>query len=128
MCMEHLNTDNFKQLETDNTKAVEDSIQRALYAVKDAIGEEEYRKIYPSGSNPGKFYGTAKVHKLKPDDHDKIGKLPLRPIISNIGTATHKTAQYLCRLLAPLGISKYEVKKTKQFVEMTRRSHQMDIT
>ena len=119
-CMEHLNTDNFRQLETDNTKAVEDSIQRALYAVKDAIGEEEYRKIYPSGSNPGKFYGTAKVHKLKPDDHDKIGKLPLRPIISNIGTATHKTAQYLCRLLAPLGVSKYTVKNTKEFVEKAR--------
>ena len=120
-CMEHLNTDNFKQLKTDNTKAVEDSIQNALYSVKDAIGEEEYRKIYPSGSNPGKFYGTAKVHKLKPDEQDKIGKLPLRPIISNIGTATHKTAQYLCRLLAPLGTSKYTAKNTKEFVEKARR-------
>ena len=45
----------------------------------------------------------------------------MRPIISNIGTATHKTAQYLCRLLAPLGTSKYTAKNTKEFVEKARR-------
>ena len=44
----------------------------------------------------------------------------MRPIISNIGTATHKTAQYLCRLLAPLGMSKYTVKNTREFVEKAR--------
>ena len=67
-CLTHLNTSNFQELQNDNTKSVEEAIQRALYEVKDAIGEKEYRKIYPSGSNIGKLYGTAKVHKLKPDD------------------------------------------------------------
>ena len=83
---------------------------------KAAIGEENYTKIYPSGSNPGKFYGTAKVHKVRPDDQNKIEKLPLRPIISNVGTATHKTAQYLCSMLTPLSKSNYSVLNTKEFV------------
>ena len=56
-CLEHLNTDNFRELGQDKTKTIEEAIQKALYEVKDAIGEEEYRKIYPSGSNPGKYTG-----------------------------------------------------------------------
>ena len=81
-CMEHLNTSNFENIKHDNTKAVEVSVQKALFKVKEAIGEEQYKQIYPSGSNPGKFYGTAKVHKVKPDETDKLNKLPVRPIIS----------------------------------------------
>ena len=120
-CMEHLNTANFKKLEKDNTKSVEEAIQKTLLKMKSTIGEEEYQRIYPSGSNPGKFYGTAKVHKVKAEDKDKLGKLPVRPIVSNIGTATHKTAKYLCQLLTPLGKSKYTVQNTKEFVEKVKR-------
>ena len=114
--LEILNTDNFQELTVDKTKSVEESIQRALLSIKKAIGETDYNKIYPSGSQPGKFYGTAKVHKIKPYEQDKIGKLPIRPIISNVGTATHKTAQYLCNLLSPLGKSNYNVQNTTEFV------------
>ena len=114
--MDHLNTENFKELTTDKTKTVEESIQRVLLQTKTAIGESDYKTLYPSGSNPGKFYGTAKVHKIKPDEQNKIEKFPLRPIISNIGTATHKTAQYLCNLLSPLALSNYTVQNTNQFV------------
>ena len=59
----------------------------------------------------------AKVHKVKPDELDKVGALPLRPIVSNIGTATHKVARYLSELLSPLGKSNYTVDSTKEFVE-----------
>jgi hypothetical protein len=121
-CMALLNTDNFQKIEQDNTKEVEESVQKALFKVKEAIGEDRYKQIYPSGSNPGKFYGTAKIHKVKPTDVDKIGKLPIRPIVSNIGTATHKTAQYLCRLLAPLAKSKYTIENTKDFVNRMKKT------
>ena len=119
-CMEHLNTPNFHPVEDDTTNKVEDAVKRALGKIKNIIGEEDYKKIYPTGSNPGKFYGTAKVHKVKTDEVDKVGKLPLRPIVSNIGTATHKTARYLCKLLTPLGKSKYTMENTKEFVEKIR--------
>ena len=98
--MEHLNTTNFQRVEDDTTKPVEDAVKKALGKIKDDIGEEEYKKIYPSGSNPGKFYGTAKVHKIKTNEIDKVGKLPLRPIVSNIGTATHKIYINIC-IIAP---------------------------
>ena len=74
-CMELINTNNFRKIDGDNTKDVEKSVQEALLKIKGAIGEETYQQIYPSGSNPGKFYGTAKVHKLKSTDQDKISKL-----------------------------------------------------
>ena len=112
-----LDTDNFKEQLTDKTKSAEEAVQRILLKNKTTIGEEMYTKIYPSGSNPGTFYGTTKVHKVKPEEQDKIEKLPLRPIISNIGTATHKIAQYICNLLPPLSKSKYTVLNTKDFVD-----------
>ena len=59
----------------------------------------------------------AKVHKVKPDELDKVGALSLHPIVSNIGTATHKVARYLSELLSPLGKSNYTVDSTKEFVE-----------
>ena len=43
-------------------------------------------KIYPIGSSSGKFYGKAKMHK--PKKNGNINDLPLRPILSNIDTAT----------------------------------------
>ena len=96
--MGRVNTENFKELTTEKTETVEESTQRVLLQTKTAIDESDYKTLYPSGSNPGKFYGTAKVHKIKQDEQNKIKKLPLPPIISNIGTATHKTAQYLSKI------------------------------
>ena len=95
-------------------------VQNALSKVKKAIGEQTYKDIYPSGSNPGKFYGTAKVHKVKATDEDKVGKLPVRPIVSNIGTATHKTAKYLSKLLSLLARLKYTIENTRDFVTRIR--------
>ena len=66
-CEGLLNTVNFEKLGYDNTREVEEKVQKTLFKVKDALGEENYKKIYPSGSNPGRFYGTAKVHKVKRD-------------------------------------------------------------
>ena len=80
-----------------------------------------YSKIYPTGSAPSKFYGTAKIHKLSPDD--TINDLPLRPTISNIGTATYHLSKYLAQLLSPLRESEYTIKNTKHFVEKTKTEH-----
>ena len=115
-CLSHLNTPNFIKLPHDVTKATEEKVQKALFKIKKYIGKESYNEIYPSGSNPGKFYGTAKIHKVNLNDNNVVDNLPLRPIISNIGTATHKTAQYLSKLLSPLAKSRYTIDSSKQFV------------
>ena len=114
-CMSILETDNFQKT-VDNTKDIEEAVQKTLFKLKKTLGEETYKNIYPSGSNPGKFYGTAKVHKLKTGESDRLERLPIRPIISNIGTATHKTAKYLSKLLSPLSKSQYTVDSTKDFM------------
>ena len=45
-------------------------------------------RTYSTGSEPGKFYGTAKKHKIPVNG--TINDLPLRPIISSIGTASYQ--------------------------------------
>ena len=73
------------------------------------------------GSALGTFYGTAKIHKLSPND--TINELPLRPIVSNIGTATYPLSKYLAELLSPLSESEYTIKNTKYFVQKIKKEH-----
>ena len=60
--------------------------------MKHVVDEKLYNRLYQTSSKPGSFYGTAKVHKLK--EREGVNKLNLRPIISNIGTATYEIARY----------------------------------
>jgi len=113
-CLSLLETQQFTKLDKDPTKTIEGKIQRAVRGIKSKLTEQEYRDLYPSGSRPGKFYGTAKIHKLK--DNEGIEQLPLRPIISNINTASYRLAKYLSKLLSPLSKSQYTVSSTKDFI------------
>ena len=66
-------------------------MQRTLRKIKQYLDENEYKRIHPTVSRPGLFYTTAKVHKLQ--SGEGLKELTMRPIISNIGTATDKTAK-----------------------------------
>ena len=57
---------------------------------------------------------------------NNVDRLPLRPIVSNINTATYKTSKFLAQLLAPLGNSKYTVSSTKEFISKLRSSNPPD--
>ena len=81
------NTKQFCTLQKGPTKTVEVKIQGAVRKIKNKLSSKEYLNIYPTGSSPGKFYGTAKKHKLTPTE--TIDDLPICPIISNIGTALY---------------------------------------
>ena len=78
-----------------------------------------YAKLYPTGSSPGKFHGTAKVHKLA--INDAVEQLPLRPIVSNLNTATYPLARYLAKILSPLSRSQYTVKSSNKFVNVIKQ-------
>ena len=82
--------------------------------MKHVVDEKLYNRLYPTSSKPGSFYGTAKVHKLK--EREGVDKLNLRPIISNIETATFEIARYFAELLAPPGKSKHTISNTKCFI------------
>ena len=106
------------KLDQDPTCYIENKVQRTLRKIKSTMPQNVYSKLYPSRSCPGKFYGTAKMHKLLTND---VNDLPLRPIISNIGTATYQTAKYLTKLFSPLGTSEYTISNTKTFVKQIRK-------
>ena len=90
-------------------------MQRTLRKIKNYFDVNEYKKLYPTDSRPGLFYGTAKVHKL--GKGEGLNELTMRPIISNIGTATYETAKYLNSLLAPLGKSDHSLLNTESFIK-----------
>ena len=64
-------------------------------------------------------YGTAKLHKLK--DNGTVEDLPLRPVISTIGTATYELAKYLVQILKPLGQWQYTIKSSKSFMKTLKK-------
>ena len=45
------------------------------------LSETTYKRLYPTGAGSPKFYGLPKVHKQG---------IPLRPIVSSIGSATYQ--------------------------------------
>ena len=114
-CLTLLNSEQFVRLNEDPTKTNERKVQRMLRKIKPNLTDQEYKRLYPSGSAPGKFYGTAKLHKIS--INDGVDKLPIRPIISNIGTPTYQLAKYIAKLLSPLANSEYTVTSTKDFIE-----------
>ena len=113
-CMALLNAEHFKRLTTDPTAATERKIQKVLRKMKSKFAEQEYKRLYPTGSAPARFYGTVKLHKLKNDS--TVDDLPIQPIVSNINTASYQLAKYLTKILSPLSTSEYTVKSTSNFI------------
>ena len=74
-CMSFLTTKQFKQVDSNPTKILESKVQRSLRKLKSKLFPYEYKKLYPTCSSPGKFYGTAKLHKLPANG--KIDDLPI---------------------------------------------------
>ena len=79
------------------------------------LTSQEYSRLYPTGSCPGKFYSTEKIQKILPTDN--VDKQLIRPIVSNINTSTYELTKYLAKLLSPLSRSQYTVNSTKHFVK-----------
>ena len=110
-----LDTKQFRKLNKDTTKTLERKMQCVLRKIRHHLEEKEYKKLCPTGSKLGLFYGTAKVHKLK--IVEGLKELTVRPITSNIGTATYETAKYLNTLLTTLTKSKYNIFSTGDFIQ-----------
>ena len=89
-CFPMVATKQFSKLCYDPASKLESKVQRTLRIIKQKLPENVYKKLYPTGSYPGKLYGNAKVHKLSANNADD---LTLKPIVSNIGTATYETAK-----------------------------------
>ena len=113
-CMDMLTTKQFSKLDKYPTKTIEVKVQRPVRKIEDHLSTSEYRTLYPSGSAPGKFYGTAKKHNIPVNG--TVDDLPLRPITSNTGTASYHLAKYLAKTLSPLSKSEYTVSNNLEFI------------
>ena len=86
--------------------------------MKSGFTLEEYNKVYLTGSDAGKFYGTAKIHKLQ--ESGTVDQLPLDLIVSNLGSTSYYLVKHLAKILAPLSESEYIVQNTKDFVNFIK--------
>ena len=83
------------------------SIQGAVRKIKNKLFQNQYMNIYRRGSSTREFYGTAKKHKPAPTG--TIDYVSMRPVISNIGTASNQSTKHLAKLLSPLNKLEYTV-------------------
>ena len=55
-CLNILNTDSFIQLDNDPAKAIEGKFQKSICKIRNNLTKQEYGRLYPTGSSPGKLY------------------------------------------------------------------------
>ena len=93
------------------TSRLKNKLIGILRRIKTATGLQDniYRKMYPTGASPPRFYGLPKIHKEN---------IPLRPIVSSIGSVAYGLAKVLADIIKPLmGCSEHHVQNSQKFVE-----------
>ena len=69
---------------------------------------KEYEAARPRGSYCARMYGLPKIHK---------DGIPMRPVISSIGSYNYRLAKVLATKLAPFRCSKYTLRDTFDFIK-----------
>ena len=108
---ELLSQNTYRALTSDPTMRLKNKMISILKSIKSegGITEELYKRLYPTGAGSPKFYGLPKIHKPG---------MPLRPIVSSIGTVTYQTSKEVARILKPLvGSLPHHVKNTQDFID-----------
>ena len=71
--------------------------------------EDHSPRLYPTAEDVPKFYGLPKIHK---------NEVPLRPIVSSIGSITYEAAKDLAVVIVPLvGKTEHHIKNSTDFVQ-----------
>ena len=82
--------------------------------------------MYNSGTYPGTFDGMAKPYRI--GSKGLADDLYIRPIISNINTASYNLSKCLTKLMTPLSESQNTINSTKEFMnKIKNEKFQMDI-
>ena len=102
----------FRKIEGEDIYKVnlnmEDKINYQMRKLKreNIISEDEYNRLFVSGSSPSVMYGQPKVHK---------DGIPLRPILAAFKTSSYKLAKYLIKFLQPLTINEFTLNNSYEF-------------
>ena len=101
----------------DNTAKLESRLQRRLLKLhkEDLLPPGVYEAIRPTGSLRPRMYGLPKTHKKD---------IPLRPILSMVGSSQHQLAKWLTSVLDPVLslYSTYCISDSFTFVDTLRNS------
>ena len=91
-----LSTVTYKQLKKDPTTMQEGRLRQKLKELekKGEIRGGLYHRLRPSGSQPSGIYSLLKIHK---------DGIPLRPIVSCIGTPSYQLSKHITSLISPSG-------------------------
>ena len=103
----------YEKLPSDPTAKSQKKLCNLLKGIKQKgeLSQTDYQHLRPTGnySTPPKFYGSPKIHKQG---------IPMRGIVSSIGSMAYKTAKLLARILKYLvGKNQHSVNSTKEFIE-----------
>ena len=94
--------------EKDSYRSILENLKK-----KQFLDDATYERIYPSGSQPSKLYGTPKVHKIKSNS-----EVPsFRPIVSSIDSFNYNLSRFLCDMLKPLILTDYCTQNSFSFVK-----------
>ena len=109
-------TNTYRTIQSDPTYKLKNKLINILKTIKVVTGLQEniYRRMYPTGASSPKFYGLPKIHKKN---------VPLRPVVSSIGSVTNGVAKELAKTIEPLvGTSKHHVSNTKEFADEIKKT------
>ena len=82
--------------------------------LKSKVVDQENKHLYPTGSQPHKFYCTVKLHKFPINGN--LNNLPLRPVVSKITTSAYNLKALLSKLLSPLLQPHHNMKTSQDFI------------
>ena len=104
----------FRKIENDPTNELKSKANKLISTLNASQSDVKLSKIVGDFS-PGYIYGNVKTHK---------NNNPIRPIISQIPTATYQTAKKLNTLLKPYLPDQYTIRSTNDFIDIlqTNRS------
>ena len=105
----------YRTIQGDPTTRLKNKLINILKKVKAELGVQEntYRSMYPTGASPPKFYGLPKIHKKN---------IPLRPIVSSIGSLSYEVDKELAKIIKPLmGCSEHHDHNSTQFADEIKK-------
>ena len=110
-------TSTYRTIQSDPTNKLKNKLINILRKIKVDTGVQEdiYRKMYPTGASSPKCYGLTKIHKKN---------VPLRPIVTSIGSVTYEVAKELAKIIKPLvGTSEHHVNNRKEFADEMKKTN-----
>nr|CAB3263310.1 uncharacterized protein LOC108950552 [Phallusia mammillata] len=107
-----LDTSTYKRLKRDPTRKSERVLNKfvgKLHTERQCISEAVFHQLHSTDGSAPRIYGLPKIHKEG---------IPLRPIVSFVGTPTYNLAKYLAKVISPLvGNTEWTVSNSSKFVQ-----------